>query len=296
MAEATVENFTVPFVPSAEVKPKEEPKAAPEVKEPEVKAEPKPAPPVKEPDDMETRARKMGWRPLEKFGGDPETWVDAEEFVKRAPLYKENKKLKDRLSDAEKTLIMTRDHITKVQQAAYQKAYNELMAQRKEAIALGDVNKVEQIEGQLQQQAMLAQPPPPVVQTSPVVQTVQDWMKDRPWFNASEEPEMTRFAAIYYGSLGGDNAPDVAEALRKTEEAVQKAFPDRFEAEEPTNGQQPQRAASPVEGVSSRGRSNPRFTYNDLTDDEKRVCDRFVRSKVMTRDEYVKDIAEQRGY
>lgn len=37
--------------------------------------------------DHETKAREMGWTPKEEFKGDPDKWVDAKDWVERAPLY-----------------------------------------------------------------------------------------------------------------------------------------------------------------------------------------------------------------
>ena len=40
------------------------------------------------PDLFESEARESGWVPKEEFTGDPKTWVDAAEFVRRGPLFK----------------------------------------------------------------------------------------------------------------------------------------------------------------------------------------------------------------
>ena len=36
---------------------------------------------------VEATARTQGWKPKEEFTGDPALWVDAKEFVGRAPLF-----------------------------------------------------------------------------------------------------------------------------------------------------------------------------------------------------------------
>lgn len=44
--------------------------------------------------NVETKARRLGWRPKDQFRGDPDQWVDADEFVRRGeeqvPLLREN--------------------------------------------------------------------------------------------------------------------------------------------------------------------------------------------------------------
>src|SRR6185437_13103474 len=34
--------------------------------------------------ETEARARRQGWRPLEEYNGNPDRWIDAESFLKRA--------------------------------------------------------------------------------------------------------------------------------------------------------------------------------------------------------------------
>mgnify|MGYP000971805459 FL=1 len=35
--------------------------------------------------DLEVKAMNMGWRPMEEFDGPEEEFIDAKEFVRRAP-------------------------------------------------------------------------------------------------------------------------------------------------------------------------------------------------------------------
>ena len=57
-------------------------------------------------DEVETKARTMGWLPKEKFKGPESSWVDAEQYVKRGeeilPILKANNdKLVQRVTQTE---------------------------------------------------------------------------------------------------------------------------------------------------------------------------------------------------
>src|SRR5215472_907386 len=51
-------------------------------------------------DDLEQRARRMGWRPRNEFRGEPERWMEADEFVERGermlPVLQERNRAADR--------------------------------------------------------------------------------------------------------------------------------------------------------------------------------------------------------
>src|SRR5512138_1524244 len=72
------------------------------------------------PSNYETVAREKGWRPKEEYEGDHEAWVDAEEFIKRQPLFDKIKSQSKKLKELEKTIEAISVH------------YNENIKQAKE--------------------------------------------------------------------------------------------------------------------------------------------------------------------
>lgn len=117
-------------------------------------------------------AREMGWTPQDKFKGDPEKWVDADEFVRRGEnllplLRKSNARLKSELADRDTkidtlqaqldnvsgTLERLDQHYSEANKRAAQGAINGLKEQLKAAREDGDIDK----ETELLEQIGLAQ-------------------------------------------------------------------------------------------------------------------------------------------
>lgn len=117
-------------------------------------------------------AREMGWTPQDKFKGDPEKWVDADEFVRRGEnllplLRKSNARLKSELADRDTkidtlqaqldnvsgTLERLDQHYSEANKRAAQGAINGLKDQLKAAREDGDIDK----ETELLEQIGLAQ-------------------------------------------------------------------------------------------------------------------------------------------
>lgn len=59
---------------------------------------------VKPASQEEDKAKKRGWKPLEEFQGDPNKWVDAEEFNRQTPLHETIAELSTRAKKTEKAL------------------------------------------------------------------------------------------------------------------------------------------------------------------------------------------------
>src|SRR3990172_4739307 len=64
------------------------------------------------PDSAEASARAQGWKPKEEFTGDPALWVDAKEFVGRAPLFDKIKTQSKDLKEIRKTVDAMAKHFT----------------------------------------------------------------------------------------------------------------------------------------------------------------------------------------
>jgi len=229
-------------------------------------------------DPVIEKAASAGWKPLEEFAGDPEQWVDAKEFVSRAPLYEKNHKLKKRVADLESTLHEVKGHITKVSQAAYTKAVNDLMTQRDEAIEIGDKDQVKALDKEIKviESAVVKQD-----NTHPAVKL---WVAENPWFEADKK--MKSFAISYQVSLFLDN-PNITmeDSLKEVDEAVRKAFPDKFQI---------QHKQKEIPAVESGGKNTGKktFTKSDLDDEARRTMNRFVRMGVMTEEEYIKELVD----
>jgi hypothetical protein len=83
---------------------------------------------------------------------------------------------------------------------------------------------------------------------------------------------------------------------------VEEVFPDKFEQPKPTDNtmkkstdskdkETPVGPKSPVEGSSAKGKKGT-FTKADLTPDQVQIMNQFVRSGIMTEEQYINDIAK----
>ena len=171
------------------------------------------------------QARDMGWTPQDKFKGDPEKWVDADEFVRRGEqlmplLRKTNQRLKEDLAarDAEidnlrsktenmqATLDRLDAHYSAANKRAAEQAITGLKDQLKSAREDGDVDK----EVELLQQIGLAQsevqrltdedakkkekekdkPPVEDKATPKIDPSLKAWQRENDWFGT--DPKKTR--------------------------------------------------------------------------------------------------------
>jgi hypothetical protein len=230
-------------------------------------------------DPFVTKAQAAGWRPLEEFDGDPEQWVDAKEFVKRAPLYEKNHKLKKEVADLKTTLHEVKGHITRVSEAAYKKAVADLTAQRDEAIDNGDRTAVKELDKQIKEAEAIKVP------ADNVHPAIKAWEAENgDWFYKDEE--ISGFGLAYAQSYLTRKPGDFAGAMDAMETAIKKAYPDKFE--KPAE----RRKTPPAVESGSRSEGKKTFSKADLNDEQRNVMNRFVRQGVMSEEEYIKELAD----
>lgn len=234
---------------------------------------------------FEDLAKEKGWKPKEDYAGDPDAWVGAEEFVKRQPLFDKIKTQGKKLKELEKTVEALGKHYQTNIQQAKEKAIADLKAERREAIELGEVDKVEQIDKRIEDVRQIPDPvtAPPVVATE-VEQFVED-QKD--WFN--KDQEMTQFAISFNEAYLKTHPGDLAKSLDETIKAVRRAYPDKF-------ANQKRFTAPPVEGAAVSTKTDSKYSVSRLTHEQKLVYNQLVKThKQMSHDEYFKSL-EDAGY
>lgn len=255
---------------------------AEENKTTEIKEEPQ----SKEPTAIELKAMEEGWVPQEEWEGDPDQWRPAKEFVDRGELFKKIDDQNRTVKDLKRALDDMKRHHATVRETEYKRALESLKDQKKTAILEQDADAILQIDDKMdlvkEEMTKLNQEPKQFTQ-SEVAPEFAAWVNKNKWYN-DDEP-MRAYADAIGRSLavGGMQPPQV---LIEVEKRVKSQFKDKFEN---PNRSKP----GAVEGSTSRGgRSNDSFA---LSDDERRVMQRFVRSGVMTEEQYIKDLKAVRG-
>ncbi|CAB4240628.1 hypothetical protein UFOVP38_32 [uncultured Caudovirales phage] len=257
-------------------------------------------------------AESQGWVSKERFRGNEQDWVDADTFVKRGreilPILRKNNE------NLMKDLNQTKEQLKEFRQAAeefktfqrdayerkaseYEKRIQEIKDSRAQAISDGDGQKVNALDDALDEAKdnlkEAKQAVKDVTSTTPVAETpaavdpnLQVWLDRNTWFG--QDRRMTSVAngigeslRLEFPGLKGQ------EFLEKLDEVLQEEFPGKF-GETKKNP-----AASRVESGSGRsGRSSGGSqSYDNLPADARAACDRFVKQKLMTREQYVADFA-----
>lgn len=241
------------------------------------------------PSAIEELARKLGHKPKEEFDGDPERWVDADEFVAKRfeRLTERHNDTTKKMTELDKTLKAVTGHVSKIEQAAYQKAINDLKKERRTAIEEGDVEQAEAIDIQMDQIKEALTPPKAEEPKMEVPKEVTDWeAKNGEWFY--KDLEVSDFGMAHFQTfMNRHPQATVSEALESMEKAVKKAFPEKFE-----NQQRKAPAAVETGGEAVNIGSQRKFSRNDLNEDQRRVHDTFVRQGIMTGDAYIKSLVE----
>lgn len=247
-------------------------------------------------DESETEARRLGWVAKEEFKGDPEKWRPAEEFLDRGKrilpiVLRDNEKLQRRIGQLEgrlqETLETTKqlvEYHTKGEERAYDRAKRDLEAKAETAAANADTAGVRTAMAEID--ALKKQHETPKPKIEPPVQKdplIQDWIEKESWF--LKDKILNTFAGEIYGELERSKpGVSTAELLAETKRRTVEKFPEKFGINPAREN--PAAVASPT-GTASRKRGK---SYDDLPEEARRACDKFVRTiPGYSREKYVKD-------
>jgi hypothetical protein len=242
---------------------------------------------------VEQEARALGWVPQDKYKGNPDKWVDAEEFVERGkslmPLLRQNNErlkqdrlqltakigtLEDKLNGATVALDRLEKHYTEANRRSVEIAKAQLKAELKQAREDDDVDAEERILGQLgdiqeAERAAKAQPPekkdppsqPSGQQPDPIF---VEWQQDNPWFG----PDKKKTKAV----------ARIAEDLREEgSELSGREFMDEcvrlYEQQQNPSQEEPPVRSSKVEGgTQPRGNTGAGKSFASLPKEAKQAC------------------------
>jgi type II secretory pathway component PulM len=241
------------------------------------------------PSAIEQRAMEMGWRPKEEFNGDEDDFIDAKEFVRRKPLFDKIEHQSKELKEIKKVLSSLQDHHVKVKETEFKRAVDYLKSQKKEALEVGDLDKVVELDEQLVD-IKAAQKASEQVQKQPAQPQVHpdftDWVGKNSWY--AQDAELRRVADAIGLSYADEN-PEVPpkDVLRYVTQQVRAAFPKKFQNPEKTK-------PAAVDGGSSSAKPTKADTFH-LTEDEERVMKQFVRAGILTKEQYIADVRAMRG-
>jgi len=217
-----------------------------------------------------------------------------------------NKDLKNQLTGLNGSIEALKDHNERVYQADVKKLKGELVELKKEkkaAVELADVAKVEELDQQIEE--VQKDIDTPVKEEAATNNPVYDeWVAKNEWYLTNDEMATyaDKVAEQYTGA-----PPERIYALVR--EKVAEVFPDKFESDttQTNAGKTPEQIAketaaieaakkvvgpqSPVEKGSRTGEGDT-FTKADLSQDQLSIMKQFVNGGIMTEEQYIADIAK----
>jgi|SRR6267142_5965980 len=237
---------------------------------------------------VEQEAIEHGWVPKDEFQGDEHKWVEAGEFIRRGELFKKIEDQNRELKQVRQALNGFKEHYTKVEEASYQRALTALKQEFKTANREGDFDKADRLETQIesveQEAAALRKNAASQPQQAEANPDFVAWVAKNDWYHS--QVHMKAYAdqvGIKFANLG----MSPREVLQKVDAEVRKEFPTKF-----TNPNREKGSA--VADPTSRASSRKSDTY-ELTDQERRVMNSLVASKVLTKEEYIADLKKSKG-
>jgi hypothetical protein len=245
---------------------------------------------VPEVNPIEQRAMEQGWVPEDEWKGDPADWRPAKEFIDRGELIREIQNLKRDNRAIREGVQEFKKHHEQVKALAYKQALADLRADKKKALEDGDADAVIEIDDKIAdareaQRAAEAAPQPEVATPTEPNQEFVKWESRNGWYR--QDRAMKAVADQVANDLHARGERDVVRMLAEVDKEVRKAFPAKFE--------NPNRAKAPsVEGSSKPARVGDSDVY--LTEMEKQIMNKIVRSGAITKEAYLKEFkARQAG-
>lgn len=247
----------------------------------QIEAESRPDEP--EPEDIETKARELGWKPEDEWTGNlpKDGLLSAEDYLERfkgtAPVVKRaTKEIRDELATTRSELAelrKTAEEFRKFQAQAQQKLQQEnellvqqLEARRAQAISEGDGEAAVQAERHLAQ-VRAQQTQNPVVQSPEAQEMISKFLQRNPWYE--QDPVMRQWAEGFAAELKTKGYPAGPAILDAVEREARAVWPQKFEG----NGRPP----SPDGGGRRSMQSFGKRTFDDLPDDAKSAYSKFKR-------------------
>lgn len=270
------------------------------------------------PPEVQARAEKLGWIPPSRFKGDPERFVDAEQFIERGetvlPIVKEHNRrlqsevetLRAETARTQAALKAAQDAIANIEerhsvetQKAVENARRQVKAQLAAASEAGDHEGVADLTEQLtllnraEPEASVKKNPPAAPPPFVPPPDLRAWNEENPWFGTDKRKTSLALGIAQELREGGETAQgraffdlvkaEVEKTLGGTEREVP---PNKVEGARNGSGEEGSRASGGKKGFAA------------LPADAKAACDADTRKfvgpgkKYKTADEWRNRYAE----
>lgn len=238
---------------------------------------------------IQEEAIQQGWRPREDFDGEEDEFIDAPEFVRRGELFRKIEAQSKEMKDMKRALQHLAKHNQEIAKVEYEKALKDLRAQKKEALAEGDADRVVEVDERIDlvkdQQKILQQQQLQQVQEQVLNPEFAAWTSKNQWY------ETDKRMRAYADSLGISLAQDgmsPSDVLKEVEKEVKQRYPEKFRN---PNRDKP----GAVEGARARPNARSADDSVEMSDDQKKIMNTIVNSGAISREEYLKQFKAIQG-
>lgn len=209
--------------------------------------------------EQQAAAKEMGWIPPEKFKGDPERFVDADEYLKRGeevlPIVKQQlRRTREEMATLHASHVQTQEALKAATQALHdiearhtvetQRAVDEAKAQTKAALAraseAGDHDAVAELTErmvELRKEAPAAEKKeePKAAEVPQTTSEFEEWKEENPWYGKDRRKTALAIGIAEELRANGDKTSGraffdkVAEEVSKTLDAPKDPPADKVE-------------------------------------------------------------------
>lgn len=248
----------------------------------------------------EDKAHKSGWRPKDDWKGDDDEWIDAREFNFRGELMgriSEQSSIlsnfKNQIAERDKTIEDLVTHHKGVSEREYKKALKTLQDAKIEAIDEGDGsavveidNEIDELKGKKQAAEKHVSPDKNIKDSTPP--EVIDWLQkpQNKWY-VNDSFLKSVADGIAKGLMQKNPNISPTNLLHQMDVKMREELPHRFDGNPSVN----ETEADDLTNSSSNGKAKSRkLGMRDLDEEQQAIVRRFIKTKVMTLDEYIDDL------
>lgn len=240
-------------------------------------------------EQLEARARQMGWKPREEYRGPPSRWTDARTFIAHGldtlPILRDNnKRMSEQMVRMQGELETMRNTVTEQKQAVqdamtlartaneagYNRALADLEEKQDQAVEAGDTVVFKQVKEQIKALETTraaapppAPPPPPPAPPGPaaLAPEIVQFQRDNKWFNT--DPVLAQAMIGYHNQVIKESpamalADQLDEALHRVKAKFPKDFPPEAGEEDENEEAEVPEAPRPRLRPAADARSNLR--------------------------------------
>lgn len=239
--------------------------------------------------ETEKKAMEQGWTPKDQFKGDSSKWKDADTYLEHGELMSKISSSNKKINQLQRGVDDMAKLIKKQTEKLDKKERDELVIQRRAAIAESDIETVEAYDKKIKELET-----PTTVQPGQEPEVMEFINQNSDWFNnMTPDNAAMRAYAIQVESAFEREFPHMSlrDMLAKTREMVVKKYPSYFGVKKPTvNYKSPN---PKVEGASQQVVTKKKeVTFKDMPADVRRVINNVYQAsnRKINKDEYAQEL------